>query len=148
MFPFAIFTLLVTAASCQRLSSPKSAANIPVSEVGCWKHDAIDPANIEDAKAKLEDWGTKHRLGNGSFQGEKTADSGVWICNCKKSGYDHIVAAELDEAQALVENECGVGVAGWVWSSKWQKSYNFGTAKRMDDHNTHSDKCPTSCLWN
>ncbi|KAI1820177.1 hypothetical protein F4861DRAFT_543189 [Xylaria intraflava] len=142
--PVTLVTLLGVVSS---LALPAAAEGIiPVSEVGCWK-DKVDPQRIEEAKTKLENWGRKHRIGNGSMHGEKANLSAVWICNCKHFEDDHVVAAELDETQALVEDKCGVGVAGWVWSKKWNKAFNIGTSVKMDNGHTHSDKCPHFCIW-
>ncbi|KAI0549998.1 hypothetical protein F4679DRAFT_544449 [Xylaria curta] len=48
----------------------------------------------------------------------------VWICNCKRFTRDHVVGAELNEAQQLIALHCGKNSTGWVWSSKWLKSIN------------------------
>lgn len=48
----------------------------------------------------------------------------VWVCNCKRFMVDHVDPRELDEAETLVTMRCGANRSGWVWSYKWQKSFN------------------------
>ncbi|KAI1429123.1 hypothetical protein F5Y12DRAFT_798443 [Xylaria sp. FL1777] len=118
---------------------------IPVKSVGCWNeklpNGPLDFGEFTNASLKLQAWGRKKHIGAGSF-------TGAWICNCKHFHTEHVVPAEMEEAQRRVQDACG-GHGGWLWSSKWQKSYNFGSAAKMTQH-THghySDRCPKYCLW-
>ncbi|KAI0479774.1 hypothetical protein F4859DRAFT_529930 [Xylaria cf. heliscus] len=83
------------------------------------------------------------------------AREAVWICNCKRFKKDHVVASELDEAEAIVALRCGEGVSGYVWSSKWQKSFNYATRSMFLGHRhppygggtpKHIVPCPKFCL--
>lgn len=51
-------------------------------------------------------------------------EQAVWVCNCKHFVKDHIVAAELDEAERNLRLTCSDENGGFVWSRKWQKSIN------------------------
>ncbi|KAI1820176.1 hypothetical protein F4861DRAFT_545901 [Xylaria intraflava] len=118
---------------------------IPVHKIGCYP-DVINEADITLARLKLQIWGRTHKVGLGMYHGEKYNESAVWVCNCKHFYKDHIVEEELDEARELIKGECGEIVAGWVWSKKWQKSWNYGTAEEMDS-DYYGDKCPQFCVW-
>ncbi|KAI0452127.1 hypothetical protein F5B21DRAFT_484695 [Xylaria acuta] len=129
---------------------------IPVREVGCW-YEYLRSDEANKAKRKLERWGLTNLIGSASFNGQMSGHAAVWICNCKQFVKDHVVAAELNEAQDLIALKCGKNRTGWVWSSKWQKSYNFGPTATflerkhsgMGAHQpTHPVKCPHFCVRN
>ncbi|KAJ8124284.1 hypothetical protein O1611_g9357 [Lasiodiplodia mahajangana] len=129
---------------------------IPVRDIGCWK-DKLPEDEVEIAKEKLIQWGANHQVGRGSWHGEQFDPTGfsilerkaaMWLCNCKHFKKDYAVSEELNEAQDLIYELCGLNSTGWVWTKKWQKSFNIGTAKKMNVHGYDTDRCPRLCLWN
>lgn len=50
-------------------------------------------------------------------------EQAVWICNCKHFVKDHVVPAELDEAERNLRLTCSEDDGGFVWSRKWQKAF-------------------------
>ncbi|KAI0100190.1 hypothetical protein GGR51DRAFT_564409 [Nemania sp. FL0031] len=120
---------------------------IPVGDVGCWD-DELPTDDTNAAKGKFVEWGEDHRIDGGGWHGEEYGHAAVWICNCKHFKKDHAIPAELDEAQRIIVDICGLESSGWVWSHKWQKSFNFGTAERLKIHEYSTTRCPSNCLWN
>ncbi|KAI8950680.1 hypothetical protein F4801DRAFT_333595 [Xylaria longipes] len=127
---------------------------IPVKEVGCWG-EYLNVVEVQEAKKRLEEWGVMHHIHAASYNGQVAGHTAVWICNCKHFRRDYVVKAELDEAETLVSYKCGKNITGWVWSSKWQKSYNFGPSVTFYEHKhrgflghpgQRAVKCPKSCI--
>ncbi|KAI0445305.1 hypothetical protein F4803DRAFT_508176, partial [Xylaria telfairii] len=126
---------------------------IPVKEVGCWS-EAINSTEVSVAKQKLVRLGISRHISAAGLLGETYKRWAVWVCNCKRFMVDHIDSRELDEAQILVAMRCGENRSGWVWSYKWQKSFNFGRREMFLEkkHPTfkkpivHLEKCPRYCL--
>ncbi|KAI0185849.1 hypothetical protein EV127DRAFT_473102 [Xylaria flabelliformis] len=122
---------------------------IPVKEIGCWSL----PLNVEaanTAKLRFEEWGSMHRIPPASYRGQVSGNMAVWICNCKRFTHDHVVGAELNEAQTLISLHCGANSTGWVWSSKWLKSINIGprtifTHRKSDRIGGRPGKIPVKC---
>ncbi|KAI1737504.1 hypothetical protein F4680DRAFT_450772 [Xylaria scruposa] len=98
---------------------------IPVKEVGCF-NVPLNVPEVNTAKIRFLEWGSMHRIPPASYRGQVSGDMAVWICNCKRFTKDHVVGAELNEAQQLIGLHCGANTTGWVWSSKWLKSINIG----------------------
>ncbi|KAI1756029.1 hypothetical protein F4782DRAFT_550015 [Xylaria castorea] len=122
---------------------------IPVKEVGCWSQPLL-LEEAETAKIRFEEWGSRHHIPAASYRGQVSGHMAVWICNCKRFQHDHVVRAELDEAQQLIAMKCGTNTTGWVWSSKWLKSINFGprtifTHRKHDRIGGRPGKVPVKC---
>ncbi|KAI1363833.1 hypothetical protein F5Y08DRAFT_340299 [Xylaria arbuscula] len=133
--------------------NPYNATVIRFSKMGCWDMK-LDYNNLIKATEKLKDWGKQKgkKIPAGGVRGQDQVWEAAWICNCKHFYKDHAPAAEIDEAFRIVNQTChhgsdGTMNGGWVWSKKWQKSWNFGTANLMYDIIPGSYKCPKFCLW-
>ncbi|KAI3342271.1 hypothetical protein F4824DRAFT_512023 [Ustulina deusta] len=158
MFPIYIFTsllVLTSVAATPNTNETETAVNttawtgqgrIPVYAIGCWQ-DRIDDGEIAEASRKLKDWGENKLIRAGDWHGEEHSLAGVWVCNCKHFYNDHVVAWELDEALERLHDSCGKNQAGWVWSRKWQKRFNYGSARFMKKKGLFTGKCPLFCLW-
>ncbi|KAI0206807.1 hypothetical protein F4808DRAFT_466751 [Astrocystis sublimbata] len=130
---------------------------IPKPEMGCWEwgkwsisHEdlplAVNWTDLYFASDILKDWGENNKIGGGKMKGFDENEMAAWICNCKHWWADHVVPAELDEAIRNIQIFCP-DHGGWVWSEKWQKSWNFGPKKYHHRRKMFSIKCPNFCLW-
>ncbi|KAI0008819.1 hypothetical protein F4779DRAFT_618225 [Xylariaceae sp. FL0662B] len=119
---------------------------IPKAKVGCYKKDGpLDERDVGLAKAQIVAWVKKWPIGPRSLVMRWVGTSAWYVCNCKWFNYDPLPAAELDEVEDLLARHCGGRLApGWVWSKKWNKSYNMVSSEYVHSHEERK-LCPQHC---
>ncbi|KAI8633585.1 hypothetical protein F5Y19DRAFT_245710 [Xylariaceae sp. FL1651] len=158
MYGLGIFVLLLAAAcaaSSVNITSdpveylphrPTSQGGIPISKIGCW-NVLLNTEDVQIAKLRMVAWGDHFRIRRRGWHGEYSEDAAVWICNCKFVHRDPIYRRELDHAQDAITERCGQGMAGWVWSKRWQKAFNIGPVEKIQAPKIGDDWCPRNCAW-
>ncbi|KAK9418893.1 hypothetical protein SUNI508_07665 [Seiridium unicorne] len=121
-------------------------STLPVSEVGC-HGNPISVTDAAAAKQKLVKWSDEgNRVEPHNMHGAFYTTAVWYTCNCKFFHSDAVPQEELDEAERLIEEKCGRGASGWVWSQDWDKTWTLqqwvaviGKAAR--------DVCPPHCVY-
>ncbi|KAK7757363.1 hypothetical protein SLS62_000375 [Diatrype stigma] len=129
-----------------------SNGTIPATKFDCTGYQ-LDECAVEEAKEKAIVWGETYvvaRRGMSYWEDEQRT-AGIWMCNCKLSHGDHVVREELEEYLEILAQQCGGDYrSGWVWSDKWNKSFNLGPAwerkKGKDVLEPIPMACPLGCL--
>ncbi|KAI8625295.1 hypothetical protein F5Y19DRAFT_450939 [Xylariaceae sp. FL1651] len=74
------------------------------------------------------------------------ADVSAYACNCKRNSADKLPRSEVMDALRRLQDHCGVGIAGRVFSRKWQKSYEWQLKDKVDDTHKRKRLCPRNCV--
>ncbi|KAI1388628.1 uncharacterized protein F4822DRAFT_443511 [Hypoxylon trugodes] len=134
----------LAAASTNKLNWPYPRV-IPVSHTGCtdW------PLQVDKMKVAVQnmiEWND-----NGGeveprwLHAEIHGHVGVYQCNCKWMYYDKAPASEMWEFFDRLEDECGVGQSGWIFSEEWEKGWAIATAKYIQTTSPPERLCPEYC---
>ncbi|KAI0408244.1 hypothetical protein F4802DRAFT_619400 [Xylaria palmicola] len=144
-----VFTLLLNLVAADEgtaLAPPASDQNpIPDAQVWC-TGKKLDIGQTSAAYNKLHTRCGLNKIKGGDLSIAQNQEAMWAVCNCWQLGGVYCPENEMDQANRMMDEECGVGWSGRVWSEKWQKFFIRERADLLwDTAYLRCGICPISC---